>query len=102
MGGGTRVGDNHAGLISANSTGSFVNIGLRRWNEGRIRWLTGRRTVADQPANQIPRGGSQSVDYDAVYEELLATSSKGFAEPVPLKDLIQVLIEVWEERGLLE
>jgi hypothetical protein len=53
------------------------------------------------------KGGGRSaprrpvLSADATYDDLL-TSSRAFPQPVPLVEMVDFLVEVWDEDGLYD
>ena len=75
---------------------SFVNHRLAAWRR-RARRGSPRKTARDD--RKRPRRPVLSAD--ATYDELL-TSSRPFARPVPLAEMVEFLVEVWDEDGLYD
>jgi len=79
------------GVVSPAAVRALVDArGARRGGSGR-----GRSRRRDS-ATALP-----DVDADELYDELVASSYRPLAAPVPLVQLIPVLIDVWEADGLL-
>ncbi|XP_051119579.1 uncharacterized protein LOC127243537 isoform X2 [Andrographis paniculata] len=73
----------------------FVNHGLLLWNQTRQKWLECKR----------PRRLSQPVldpklSWNAIYDGVL--SYKPFLQPVPLSEMVDFLVNVWEQEGLYD
>ncbi|KAG2691484.1 hypothetical protein I3760_08G011300 [Carya illinoinensis] len=74
----------------------FINHGLLLWNQTRQQWL-GNRGSHRQPQVHEPRISWN----DATYENLL-TSKKPFPQPIPLPEMINFLVGIWEQDGLYD
>jgi hypothetical protein len=73
----------------------YVNTGYERWVQTRNTWRTAVASVA-------PARTSRPIDLDEIADRLSRPSS-GFVYlpyPVPLGQMIEVLIEQWEADGL--
>ncbi|KAH8955767.1 hypothetical protein BDL97_07G003900 [Sphagnum fallax] len=83
----------HSNNNSNNST--FENHGLMLWNEQRREW------VGTRPRHQ-PQGSREPViSWSTTYEDLLGTS-RPFPKPVRLPEMVDFLVDVWEQEGLYE
>jgi len=80
---------------SNNST--FVNHALMSWNEQRRDWVA--KKTKEQPQSQDLR--EPVIGWSTTYEELLGTS-RPFSKPVPLTEMVDFLVDVWEQEGLYE
>ncbi|KAG6643795.1 hypothetical protein CIPAW_08G011400 [Carya illinoinensis] len=74
----------------------FINHGLLLWNQTRQQWL-GNRGSHRQPQVHEPRISWN----DPTYENLL-TSKKPFPQPIPLPEMINFLVGIWEQDGLYD
>ncbi|XP_010432734.1 PREDICTED: uncharacterized protein LOC104716946 [Camelina sativa] len=74
-----------------NST-KFVNHGLILWNETRQQW----RECRTRQQCRVPE---PAISWNSTYDSLLSTN-KLFPRPVPLKEMVHFLVDVWEEEGL--
>jgi hypothetical protein len=81
---------------SSSIPNEFVNQGLLLWNQTRQQWV-GNRGHSSQ--GQQHREGKISLN--ATYESLLA-SSKPFAQPIPLPEMVDFLVNSWEQEGLYD
>ncbi|EOA18684.1 hypothetical protein CARUB_v10007273mg [Capsella rubella] len=77
---------------TSNST-KFVNHGLILWNETRQQWRE-CRTRQQQCQVREP-----AISWNSTYDSLLSTN-KLFPRPIPLKDMVHFLVDLWEEEGL--
>lgn len=73
----------------------FVNHGLLLWNQIRQQWAENKGSV-----KQTHREGPK-LSSNATYESLLS-SNKPFPEPIPLPEMVDFLIDVWEQDGLYD
>ncbi|KAK8551198.1 hypothetical protein V6N12_039853 [Hibiscus sabdariffa] len=88
--------DPNGGAASANGPSEFVNHGLLLWNQNRQRWV-GNKKSENQPRQvQEPK-----LNWNATYESLLG-SNKPFPHPIPLSEMIDFLVDVWEQEGLYD
>ncbi|XP_024316048.1 uncharacterized protein LOC100839071 isoform X1 [Brachypodium distachyon] len=108
--------DQHGDGSSSNPN-EFVNQGLMQWNQTRQQWL-GNKKFNFRP--EKPREPKLSLCYmhifiqsmcitplpppmkqrlNATYESLLG-SNKSFSQPIPLAEMVDLLVDVWEQEGL--
>ncbi|GAB4854572.1 hypothetical protein Ancab_023153 [Ancistrocladus abbreviatus] len=80
---------------STNNPSEFVNHGLLLWNQMRQQWVGDKKT-RNQTKSQEPRGS-----WNATYESLLGTD-KPFPQPIPLAEMVDFLVDVWEQEGLYD
>ncbi|XP_078428018.1 uncharacterized protein LOC144700493 isoform X2 [Wolffia australiana] len=100
--------DNHSAVLSqrsvssvgpdsANPAGSdFVNHGLLLWNQTRRQWRSHESREKSSPAILEP-----GLSWNATYDGLLG-SSKPFPRPIPLSEMVDFLVDVWEQEGLFD
>ncbi|KAK9069790.1 hypothetical protein SSX86_010186 [Deinandra increscens subsp. villosa] len=102
--------DDNAACISSSSTPSptldsqatgntsqeFINHGFLLWNQVRQQWVGNKRKSKQTDQNHEPR-----LSRNATYGSLLG-SNKPFTEPVPLPEMIDFLVDVWEQEGLYD
>ncbi|KAI4331471.1 hypothetical protein MLD38_029660 [Melastoma candidum] len=85
---------------SANNSGShseFVNYGLILWNQTRQLWIGNKKSenlVRKQPLEA-------KLNLNVTYESLLG-SDKPFPHPIPLSEVVDFLVDTWEEEGLYD
>ncbi|CAL0327784.1 unnamed protein product [Lupinus luteus] len=72
----------------------FVNRGLLLWNESRLKWIG-----SDRPKNQTRQTQESRLNANISYETLLGTR-RLFAKPVPLSEMVEFLVDVWEQEGM--
>nr|PNR28639.1 hypothetical protein PHYPA_029232 [Physcomitrium patens] len=78
------------------SNTAYSNHALALWNQQRSAWVG---TQPRPPARREPR--EPAISWNTTYEELLSTS-RPFAQPIPLLEMVDFLVDVWEQEGLYE
>jgi len=68
--------------------------GLVLWNQTRQQWVGDKRSESRKSVGREP-----ILNENVTYESLLG-SNKRFPRPIPLDEMVQFLVEVWEEEGL--
>ncbi|XP_062098137.1 uncharacterized protein LOC133804010 isoform X2 [Humulus lupulus] len=88
---------NHASDPHATSSGphEYINHGLTLWHQTRQQWLRNKKS---QIRTQSPE---PRISWNASYESLLGTS-KPFPHPIPLSEMVDFLVDVWEHEGLYD
>lgn len=80
----------------------FTNHRLAEWERQRAAWIAagpaGRRKADEGERPPVRR---PVLSPDATYDDLL-TSSRPFTKPVPLAEMVDLLVEVWEEDGMYD
>ncbi|KAI7989833.1 hypothetical protein LOK49_LG13G02603 [Camellia lanceoleosa] len=87
--------DPHSCAGSTSNPTEFVNHGLLLWNQTRQQWIGNKRS---QNRTQVPK---PKLSSDATYESLLGTN-KPFPQPIPLPEMVDFLVDVWEQEGLYD
>ncbi|TQD95905.1 hypothetical protein C1H46_018483 [Malus baccata] len=92
--------DSHGTSGSTSNTPEFVNHGkfslrLLLWNQTRNLWLANK-----QPQRQTQLREPR-ISWNATYESLLGTN-KPFRQPIPLPEMIDFLVDIWEQDGLYD
>ncbi|RDX73375.1 hypothetical protein CR513_47028, partial [Mucuna pruriens] len=86
----------HAGSSKSSSNPTeFVNHGLILWNQTRQRWVGNKKSQKPQQLRE-PR-----LSWNATYETLLG-SNKPFRQPIPLAEMVDFLVDIWEQDGLYD
>ncbi|KAH6761595.1 hypothetical protein C2S52_019028 [Perilla frutescens var. hirtella] len=86
----------YAGFISlTEKTKTVLDVGLLLWNQSRLQWL-GTKKPQPHRKNQEP-----VLSWNASYENLLGTS-KRFPQPVPLSEMVDFLVDIWDQEGLYD
>ncbi|XP_020238585.1 uncharacterized protein LOC109817670 isoform X3 [Cajanus cajan] len=73
----------------------YVNHGLLLWNQMRKQWVGNRR-----PGNK-KQVGEPRISWNATYESLMGTT-KPFPQPIPLGEMVEFLVDIWELEGLYD
>ncbi|GMY35853.1 hypothetical protein FCV25MIE_31095 [Fagus crenata] len=81
---------------SMGSHSDFVNHGLLLWNQTRLQWMGSSR-----PRNQTQQSREPRLSWNATYENLLGTKQP-FPHPTPLSEMVEFLVDVWEQEGLYD
>ncbi|XWS27010.1 hypothetical protein CRYUN_Cryun26dG0079300 [Craigia yunnanensis] len=66
------------------------------WNQTRLQWIGSSR-----PRNHTKQSREPRLSWNATYESLLGTRSP-FRQSIPLSEMIDFLVEVWEQEGLYD
>eukprot|EP00249_Psilotum_nudum_P017260 c26237_g2_i2 orf=506-943(+) len=72
-----------------------VNHALFMWNERRREWIGNRSQLRSSKA------GSTAINWMVTYEELLGTSHP-FPQPIPLSEMVNFLVDIWDQEGLYD
>ncbi|KAI3522719.1 hypothetical protein L1887_00728 [Cichorium endivia] len=84
---------------SSTNPSQFINHGFLLWNQTRQQW------IGDKPReqNKKPREPviSWAIRWNATYDNLLGTN-KPFARPIPLPEMVNFLVDIWEQEGLYD
>ncbi|KAF5456730.1 hypothetical protein F2P56_026178 [Juglans regia] len=80
---------------SMSNPSEFINHGLLLWNQTRLQWLGNKRSKS-HPQVLEPR-----ISWNATYESLL-TTNKPFPQPIPLPEMIDFLVDIWDQEGLYD
>ncbi|OIV98259.1 hypothetical protein TanjilG_14848 [Lupinus angustifolius] len=73
-----------------------VIAGLLLWNESRLKW-----TGSDTPRNPTRQKQHPRLNVNATYESLLTTRRR-FPKSVPLSEMVEFLVDVWEQEGMYD
>ncbi|KAL9440417.1 hypothetical protein AB3S75_019140 [Citrus x aurantiifolia] len=85
---------NHCSGTSSNS--DFVNHGLILWNQVRMQWIGSSKSE-----NRTQQIWESKSSWPATYESLLGTKNP-FPRPIPLSEMVDLLVDVWEHEGLYD
>ncbi|PIN17192.1 hypothetical protein CDL12_10151 [Handroanthus impetiginosus] len=91
----TQVHDAHGASCSTKPT-EFVNHGLILWNQNRQKWIGSKTRESRAKQLQEPR-----LSWNATYDSLLS-SNKPFRKPIPLSEMIDFLVDIWEQEGMYD
>lgn len=89
-------------LFHGNGTGNtggdteFVNHGLLLWNEIRHNWVGASRTETHNRRKQ-----ELKLNWNATYESLLGSRQR-FPKPIPLSEMVEFLVDIWEQEGMYD
>ncbi|KFK38932.1 hypothetical protein AALP_AA3G178900 [Arabis alpina] len=78
----------------SNESNESGNHGLVLWNQTRQQWVGDKRSESRDRFVREP-----ILKENVTYESLLG-SNKKFPRPIPLAEMVQFLVDVWEEEGL--
>ncbi|KAG5540902.1 hypothetical protein RHGRI_020968 [Rhododendron griersonianum] len=92
--------DPHNSACSTSNRTEFVNHGksklrLLLWNQTRQQW-TANKTSQNSAQVREPK-----LSWNASYENLLGTN-KPFPQPIPLAEMVEFLVDIWELEGLYD
>ena len=78
-----------------------MNTGLQRWNEQRKAWLTPRSKAGAKAGAPRPKVVPLSTaTATAVMDDL--ERLRELASPMPLAQMVDILVDTWEEQGLFD
>ncbi|PWZ07989.1 hypothetical protein Zm00014a_001653 [Zea mays] len=70
--------------------------GLMLWNQTRQQWVGSKKRHS---RSQQPR--EPKLSWNTTYESLLG-SNKLFSQPIPLGEMVDLLVDAWEQEGLYD
>ncbi|KAI6689948.1 hypothetical protein NL676_026776 [Syzygium grande] len=74
----------------------FVNHGLLLWHQTRQQWIGNKKDEIRPKQVLEPR-----LSWNATYDSLLG-SNKRFAQRVPLAEMVDFLVDIWEQEGMYD
>ncbi|KAL6534085.1 hypothetical protein OROHE_013918 [Orobanche hederae] len=80
---------------TSNNPSEFVNRGLLLWNQTRQQWVGIKGSEKREQARE------PKLSWNTTYESLLGTN-KPFPQRVPLAEMVDFLVDVWEQEGLYD
>ncbi|KAG0491047.1 hypothetical protein HPP92_007910 [Vanilla planifolia] len=89
----TQTLESHGGSGITGNPSEFLNPGLLLWNQIRQQWIGSKRSSRNDQVRE-PR-----LSWNATYESLLG-SNKRFPQPIPLPEMVDFLVDVWEQDDL--
>ncbi|CAM9246313.1 unnamed protein product [Ascophyllum nodosum] len=99
-------GDDGAGEARAQQAQNFVNHGLNRWERTRKLWIAGDTGDRGQQPSGRRRSRSRArmMDVDEIIDDLFSGSggSGHLPHSVPLPQMIDLLVDLWEAEGLFD
>ncbi|KAH9715060.1 hypothetical protein KPL71_020892 [Citrus sinensis] len=90
------IPDTNGGSGSASAPSEFVNHGFLLWNQTRQRWIGNKK--AENRTHQVRE---PKLNWNATYESLLG-SNKPFPQPIPLSEMVDFLVDIWEQEGMYD
>lgn len=91
--------------VKSAGTGSretYVNVGFQRWEKQRAEWRSG----VGKSGSGVSRRGevrAKTIDVEDVIERIFSQTGKGILpEPIPLGQMIDILVDFWESEGLFD
>ncbi|XXG47895.1 hypothetical protein AAC387_Pa02g2463 [Persea americana] len=90
-----QISDAH-GAGSTSNPPEFVNHGKYICFQSRQQWIGNRRLE-----NRVQQGKEPKLSWNATYESLLGTN-KPFPQPVPLSEMVDFLVDIWEQEGMYD
>ncbi|KAL7594420.1 hypothetical protein Lser_V15G28191 [Lactuca serriola] len=91
--------DHNTQSTSSTNPSEFINHGFLLWNQTRQQWI-GEKTVEKNKKAREPVI-SWAIRWNATYDNLLGTN-KPFAKPIPLPEMVNFLVDIWEQEGLYD
>ncbi|CAN8305129.1 unnamed protein product [Cochlearia groenlandica] len=89
--------DSQTGTRNTNVPPEYVNQGLLLWNQTRERWIGKERTNKPSDLKQ-----EAALNWDAATYDSLLGSNKLFPKPIPLNEMVDFLVDIWEQEGLYD
>ncbi|KAJ4890005.1 Uncharacterized protein Rs2_29753 [Raphanus sativus] len=89
--------DSHSAARNLSAPPEFVNQGLLLWNQTRERWV-GKERASNSPE----RNQGAKINWNAASYDNLLGSNKLFPQPIPLNEMVDFLVEIWEQDGLYD
>ncbi|XP_065848903.1 uncharacterized protein [Euphorbia lathyris] len=83
------------GAATTSNPPEFVNHGFHLWRQTRQQW------AANKKPRQKKRVREPTISWNASYETLLGTS-KRFPQPIPLPEMVDFLVDIWEQEGFYD
>ncbi|KAF8095080.1 hypothetical protein N665_0341s0008 [Sinapis alba] len=90
--------DSQSAARNLNAPPEFVNQGLLLWNQTRERWVGGKGRDSNPPE----RKQGAKINWNAASYDSLLGSNKLFPQPIPLNEMVDFLVEIWEQDGLYD
>ncbi|XP_058201816.1 uncharacterized protein LOC131316461 isoform X1 [Rhododendron vialii] len=87
--------DPYSNVGSTSNPTEFVNHGLLLWNQTRQQWTGNKKPLTSTQVRE------PKLSSNATYESLLGTN-KAFRQPIPLPEMVDFLVDVWEQEGLYD
>ncbi|OIT02787.1 PREDICTED: uncharacterized protein LOC109227417 isoform X2 [Nicotiana attenuata] len=90
----TQTHDAH-GAANTNEHSEFVNHGVLLWSQIRQQWVGHK--IPEKPKQLL----EPKLSWNATYDSLLG-SNKPFPKPIPLAEMVDFLVDVWEQEGMYD
>ncbi|EPS63356.1 hypothetical protein M569_11431, partial [Genlisea aurea] len=74
---------------------AFVNHAAITWEEDRKKWTENRH----QRPPKMPK--DPIISWSATYDDLLSTSDP-FPQRIPLPEMVDFLVDIWQDEGLFD
>ncbi|KAL3650706.1 hypothetical protein CASFOL_007109 [Castilleja foliolosa] len=87
--------DTQSNADGTTNPSEYVNHGLLLWNQTRQQW------VGIKGSQKSKQTREPKLSWNATYESLLGTN-KPFPQPIPLTEMVDFLVDVWEQEGLYD
>ncbi|KAL3535866.1 hypothetical protein ACH5RR_004327 [Cinchona calisaya] len=85
----------HSGTGNSSNHSEFVNHGFLRWNQARIQWTGSKKSENRKQVEE------SILSWNVSYESLLGTD-KRFPQPIALSEMVDFLVDIWEQEGLYD
>ncbi|KAL3840973.1 hypothetical protein ACJIZ3_025564 [Penstemon smallii] len=89
----TQLHDTYGGSIKSTE---FVNPGLLQWNQSRHTWIGNKK-----PRSLTTNLSEPNLSWNATYDSLLS-NNKPFRKPIPLGEMVDFLVDIWEQEGMYD
>ncbi|KAL2533910.1 hypothetical protein Adt_07261 [Abeliophyllum distichum] len=76
-------------------TDVFVNHAAIAWQESRRKWIGD----TSQRSERMPK--DPIISWSMTYEDVLSTNDP-FSEPIPLTEMVDFLVDIWQDEGLFD
>ncbi|KAK1289282.1 hypothetical protein QJS10_CPB18g01748 [Acorus calamus] len=73
----------------------FINKAAIDWHESRKQWIGDSSKRAHKTTKE------PIISWNTTYDDLLSTGQL-FAQPIPLSEMVDFLVDIWHEDGLYE
>ncbi|KAF2595673.1 hypothetical protein F2Q68_00012284, partial [Brassica cretica] len=87
--------NNTATSASSSNPNEFANNGMNLWLQTRQQWLANGFSQSKAKVRE------PTISWNATYESLLGMN-KRFSRPIPLPEMVDFLVDVWEQEGLYD
>ncbi|KAI3463405.1 hypothetical protein Pfo_020068 [Paulownia fortunei] len=77
-------------------SGEALAVGLILWNQSRKKWIGNKKPESRAQQHREPK-----LSWNATYDSLLS-NNKPFHKPVPLGEMIDFLVDIWEQEGMYD